>query len=105
MRRAEDTFSAKRNSVIKRSAVGNTLNSTGRVMYMAPIKTITDIEKLALINRSSTIVGIGAIIASTMPRTASGTEISLQLTRDRNPMPDLAEAAVTREGDTGERPA
>ncbi len=67
-------------------------------MYIAPMSTMTDIEMLALIRRSSTIVGSGAIIANTMPKTARGTEISLQLTRDRIPSVALPVIADARAG-------
>ena len=60
------------------SEVGNTLNSTGREMYIETISTITDSVMLALISTSSRNDGMGAIIAITMPSTASGTLSSLQ---------------------------
>ena len=56
--------------------VGKTLNSTGRVMYIETSSTITEMVILALIRKSSRNDGSGAIIAMTMPSTASGTLIS-----------------------------
>ena len=52
------------------------LNSTGRVMYIETSNTITETVMLALINTSSRKLGIGMIIASTMPKTVSGTASS-----------------------------
>ncbi len=69
-------FSASRNSVSSSSDVGKTLNSTGFVMYMDTISTITEIVIFELIRMSSRNDGIGAIIAITMPNTPSGTLIS-----------------------------
>src|SRR6185369_7037084 len=56
--------------------VGKTLNSTGRVMYMETSSTITEIVMLVLISMSSRKAGSGMIIASTIPKTASGTATS-----------------------------
>src|SRR5579885_1273691 len=73
MRRDEEMFSASRHRVINRSVVGNTLNSTGRVIYIETRSTTTDSVILALISTSSRNDGIGAIMASTIPSTARGT--------------------------------
>ncbi len=53
--------------------MGKTLNSTGRVMYIETSRTITETVIFALISTSSRKDGIGMIIASTIPSTASGT--------------------------------
>ncbi len=77
IRRAEDTLSASRNKVSNRRVVGKTLNSTGFVMYIATISTMTDIMMSQTINKSSRMLGIGAINAITIPSTAAGTANSL----------------------------
>ena len=71
-KRDEETFNARRNSVIKSSAVGKTLNSAGFVMYIATSRTITDMVMLTLIRMSRKNVGSGVIIANTMPKTEMG---------------------------------
>src|SRR5258706_12612186 len=73
MRRVEEILNARRNKVNSKSTVGNTLNSTGRVMYIETSRTITETVMFALISTSSRKEGIGAIIARTIPKTASGT--------------------------------
>ena len=83
IRRAEEMLSASRNRVIKRRVVGNTLKSTGLTMYKPTSSTITESVMLVLINISSRNGGNGMIIASTIPSTASGTEISDRF-RDRS---------------------
>src|SRR5438552_19088358 len=83
IRRAEEMLSASRNRVIKRRVVGNTLQSTGLTMYKPTSSTITESVMLVLINISSRNGGNGMIIASTIPSTASGTEISDRF-RDRS---------------------
>ena len=70
-------FSARRNSVISSSVVGNTLKSAGLVMYIATSSTITDIVILPLISRSRKNDGSGVIIAITMPSTTTGMAISM----------------------------
>src|SRR5215831_11269451 len=73
MRREEEMFRASRNKVISRSEVGKTLNSTDSVM-------------LALIRMSSRKLGMGMIIARTIPKTARGTAKSeMPLKRDTGP--------------------
>ena len=71
-------FSASRNSVSSSSVVGNTLNSTGRVMYIATSSTMTDNMMFGAISTSRSNAGSGAIIASTMPSTPIGTAMSGQ---------------------------
>src|SRR5579872_1769421 len=74
--RDEETFNARRNSVSSSSIVGKTLNSTGRVMYIDTIITITDIMMSVTIRTSSMMLGMGVIRATTMASTASGTASS-----------------------------
>jgi len=79
-------FRVSRNKVISRSEVGKTLNSTGRVMYIDTRSTITDRVMLALIRMSSRKLGMGMIIARTIPKTARGTAKSeMPLKRDTGP--------------------
>src|SRR5579871_2946744 len=104
--RDDDILSARRNSVSSSKVVGNTLNSTGRPMYMATNSTMTESVMLALISRSSRKLGMGRIIAMMIPITARGTPISEMLpNRDVNPgatpppaifAPERALAAVPR---------
>src|SRR6266849_1588698 len=77
MRREEEMLSARRNKVISNSVVGNTLNSTGRMMYMETISTITDIMMSVTKKKSSRKLGMGAMSARMMASTAMGTAISL----------------------------
>jgi hypothetical protein len=72
MRRVEEMFSARRNSVSSSSAVGNTLNSTGLRIYIETSRTMTETVIVALIRMSSRNGGMGMTIARTMPRTARG---------------------------------
>jgi hypothetical protein len=72
-------FNARRNNVSSSSDVGNTLNSTGRVMYIETRRTITEMVMFALMRKSSRNDGSGAIIAMTIPSTAMGTLSSAQL--------------------------
>ena len=74
-------FSASRNSVSNSSVVGNTLNSTGRPMYIATIITMTDIMMSITIRKSSTKLGSGVISAMTIAKTAMGTASSPALDR------------------------
>ena len=53
MSRADDMFRARRNRVISRRAVGNTLKSTGLMMYIDTSNTMTDRVMFVLISRSS----------------------------------------------------
>lgn len=76
IRREDETFSARRNSVISSRVVGKTLNSTGRVTYIPTSKIITLSVMLAEINRSTRNGGIGTTMARTMPSTALGTASS-----------------------------
>src|SRR5579883_297604 len=66
-------FRANRNRVSNRSEVGKTLNSTGRAMCIDTRSTITETVMFALIRMSSRKLGIGMIIAKTIPKTARGT--------------------------------
>src|SRR5436190_3053553 len=76
MSRDDDTFNASRNSVNNSRTVGNTLNSTGRPIYMATIMTITDIMMSNTISRSRMKPGNGVISATMIARTAIGTPSS-----------------------------
>jgi hypothetical protein len=69
-------FRARRNSVISNRVVGNMLNSTARRIYSETRSTITENMMLIEINTSSRKGGTGAIMISTMPRTATGTPMS-----------------------------
>src|SRR5258706_4963382 len=88
MRREEEMFSARRNSVISSRVVGKTLNSTGRVICIETSITITERVMFALIRRSRTKDGSGVIIARTIPKTASGTPNSASVPR-RDASPDF----------------
>src|SRR6266851_5132257 len=73
IKRVEEILSARRKSVSSKRVVGKTLNSTGLVIYIETSSTITEMVMLALISTSSKKAGMGAIIAKTIPKTASGT--------------------------------
>src|SRR5689334_15033869 len=75
--REEEIFKARRNKVNNSSMVGNTLNSTGRVMYIETIITITDIIRSVTIRKSSRKLGKGVISAITIASTANGTANSV----------------------------
>src|ERR1035438_3355677 len=81
--RADDTFSARRNRVSRRRTVGNTLNSTGRPIYMATIITTTDIMRSSTIKKSNTNRGSGVMRAITISSTTMGTPSSLTLDKRR----------------------
>ena len=76
IRRDEEMFSARRNSVSSSRVVGNDVNSTGRTRYSDTISTVTDIMMSVTISRSSRKPGSGVISAITMASTAIGTAIS-----------------------------
>ena len=76
IKRAEEMFNASRNNVSSNNEVGNTLNSTGRVMYIETSSKITEMVLFALISTSRRNDGIGEIIAITIPSTAKGMVIS-----------------------------
>src|ERR1700749_2665470 len=78
IRRADETFRARRKRVRSSRVVGNTLKSTGFVIYIATIRTMTDIIMSVTIKRSSTNGGMGAISATITARTAAGTANSLR---------------------------
>src|ERR1022692_4982531 len=80
MRRVEEMFKARRNSVSSSNVVGKTLNSTGLRMYSATIITVTDIIMSKTSSTSSRNGGTGVISARTMPNTATGTPSSFQST-------------------------
>ena len=92
--RAEEMFRASRKSVNNSRVVGKTLNSTGRVIYIATIITITDIMMSATIRMSSTNPGNGVISAMTIARTAMGTVSSLTSVRLIPPNPFHIAGAV-----------
>src|ERR1039458_7426914 len=81
--RADDTFSARRNRVSRRRTVGNTLNSTGRPIYMATIITTTDIMRSSTIKKSNINLGSGVMRAITISSTTMGTPSSLTLDKRR----------------------
>ena len=62
--------------------MGKTLKSTGFVMYIATISTMTDIMMSATISKSSRKLGMGAISATTIARTAAGTANSLSVSSE-----------------------
>ena len=76
------------------SVVGNTLNSTGRVIYIATIITITDIMMSVTIKMSSMKPGRGVIRAMTIASTAIGTPRSLAPEKSIPPKPFQAAGAV-----------
>src|SRR4051794_31970849 len=76
MSRDEEILSARRKSVRRSKVVGNVLNSTGFVMYIETISTMTDNMMSAEIRKSSRNAGSGVIIAITIARTPTGTAIS-----------------------------
>ena len=73
MRRDEEIFSANRNSVSSNKAVGKTLNSTGRRIYIETSSTTTEMVMFAEIRTSRMKDGSGMIIVMMMPSTAIGT--------------------------------
>src|SRR5581483_10752338 len=87
MRRAELTFSARRNRVSSKSVVGKTLKSTGLMMYIVTIKTITDIAISKAIRTSSRNGGMGVISATTIASTAIGTPSSPSFGKPRPRQP------------------
>src|ERR1700680_3667716 len=76
MRRDVETFKASRNRVNSKSTVGNTLNSTGRPMYIATIMTMTDIMRSITIKQSIIKLGRGGMSEMTINSTAIATASS-----------------------------
>src|ERR1041384_1738609 len=72
MSRDDETFSDRRNKVSRSSVVGKTLNSTGRVIYIETIITMTDIMISITIRMSRRKPGRGVMSAITIARTAIG---------------------------------
>ena len=71
--RVAEMLRARRKSVSSSSVVGKTLNSTGRLIYMATIRTVTEIMMSMTSKKSSRAPGRGVISAMMMLTTAIGT--------------------------------